>query len=205
MRPADILRACERKGIGQIAVTDHNTLRGALEMHALAPTRTIIGEEIMTAQGELLAYFVTTEVPPGLSAVETIARLQRQGAVIVIAHPCDRIRRGAWREEEVAAIAPLVDAIEVFNARCLLPHDNAHALALAQKYAKLGSVGSDAHSPAELGNAVLQLSQPIRDSAGLLAALATAERHTHLASPIMHLTSLRAKYHKRLSNLIRYR
>src|SRR3970282_2279336 len=151
MRPADIVRTCERKGLHQLAVTDHDTPRGARELRALAPELVIGGEEIMTTQGELLAYFVTEEIPPGLSPAETIARLRGQGAGISVSHPFGRLRKGAWREADLAAILPLVDAIEVFNARCIYPEDNARALAFAQDHAKLGTVGSDAHSHRELG------------------------------------------------------
>ncbi|MGH2523747.1 MAG: PHP domain-containing protein, partial [Anaerolineales bacterium] len=123
MRPADIGRACARKGIHRLAVTDHNTIRGALELQQLAPELVIVGEEIMTTQGELLAYFVSEAVPPDLSPTETIARLRAQGAAISVSHPFDRLRKGAWREADLVAIAPWVDAIEVFNARCIFPED----------------------------------------------------------------------------------
>src|SRR5512136_1243514 len=85
MRPADMLRVCQRRGIGTLAVTDHNNVHGALAAQALAPGRVIVGEEIMTTAGELLAYFVKEEVPRGLTPAETIARLKAQQAVICVA------------------------------------------------------------------------------------------------------------------------
>lgn len=141
MRPADIVMTCQRKGIDRLAVTDPNTIRGALELRGFAPELTILGEEIMTTQGELLAYFVKEEVSPGLPPAETITQLRAQGAAISVSHPFDRLRKGAWREADLAAILPRVDAIEVFNARCIYPEDNARALAFAQEHAKLGTVG----------------------------------------------------------------
>jgi len=198
MRPADIVRTCERKGLQRLAVTDHDTLRGALELRDLAPELVIVGEEIMTTQGELLAYFVTEEIPPGLSPAETIARLRAQGAAISVSHPFDRLRRGAWREADLAAILPLVDAIEVFNARCIYPEDNARALAFAQDHAKLGTVGSDAHSHRELGRAALRVERAPATGAELVAAFATGERLTRLSSPAIHFTSTFAKHWKRL-------
>src|SRR3970282_1164436 len=66
MRPADIVQTCRARGIDRLAVTDHNTVRGARAVQALAPALVILGEEIMTTQGELLAYFVQEEVPAGL-------------------------------------------------------------------------------------------------------------------------------------------
>ena len=196
-RPTDIVAACQRRGIDRLAVTDHNSIRGALEARALAPDLVIVGEEIMTTRGELLAYFVKEEVPPKLSPTETIARLRAQEAVISVSHPFDRLRDGAWREADLAAIIQLVDAIEVFNARVIFPDDNARALAFAQAHAKLGTVGSDAHSLGELGRAVARV-PAAGNAAELLAGLAVGERVTRLSSPFIHFTSTFAKHWKKL-------
>ena len=197
MQPAAMIRVCQQRGIGKLAITDHNTIRGARTLQTLAPHLAIVGEEIMTTQGELLAYFVKEEVPPRLTPAETIARLRAQGAVIAVAHPFDRLRKGAWREADLAAIVPLVDAIEVFNARCIFAADNARALAFALDHDKPGLVGSDAHSYLELGRAVLQADLD-GTPAGLLAAFAAGERLTHSSSPFIHLTSTFAQFYQRL-------
>jgi len=202
MRPADIVRTCRQKGIDRLAVTDHNTIRGALEMHALAPDLVIVGEEIMTTQGELLAYFVKEEIPRGLSPVETINRLRAQGAAISVSHPFDRLRHGAWREADLAAILPLVDAIEVFNSRCIYSEDNDRALAFARKNAKLGTVGSDAHWHSEFGVAVLRVPQAPTSGAEFVAALARAESATRLSSPLIHFTSTFARIWKKVKRFI---
>ena len=200
MRPADIVRTCARAGLDRLAVTDHNTLRGALAVQALAPELVIVGEEIMTTQGELLAYFVREEVPPGLSPVETIARLRAQGCAISVSHPFDRLRKGAWQTPDLSAILPLVDAIEVFNARCIYPEDNARALQFAREHGKLGTVGSDAHSHRELGRAVVLL-PTAATAAELVAGLAQAQQRTRLSSPAIHFTSRFAKTWKRLRGI----
>jgi predicted metal-dependent phosphoesterase TrpH len=197
MRPADIIRTCRQKGIDHLAVTDHNTIAGALAVRALAPELVIIGEEVMTTQGELLAYFLQETVPPGLSPAEAIARLRAQGAAISVSHPFDRLRHGAWQTSDLAAIIPLVDAIEVFNARCIYPEDNARALAFAREHAKPGTVGSDAHSHRELGRAVLRM-EAAATPAELLAGFANGHRVTRLSSPLIHVTSRAAKMWKRL-------
>jgi predicted metal-dependent phosphoesterase TrpH len=198
MRPADIVRTCAKRGIDRLAVTDHNAIAGALEMQRLAPGLVIVSEEIMTSQGELLGYFLREKVPAGLSPLETIARLREQGAAISVSHPFDRLRHGAWQEADLAAIIDLVDAIEVFNSRCIYPADNARALAFAREHAKLGSVGSDAHSHRELGRAVLKM--PLAGSATeLVAGFAAGERVTRLSSPAIHFTSRWAKLRKRLA------
>ena len=184
--------------INRLAVTDHNTLAGALEMRALAPELVIVGEEVMTSQGELLAYFLRETVPPGLTPVETITRLRAQGAAISVSHPFDRLRHGAWQADDLAAIIELVDAIEVFNSRCIYPEDNARALAFAHEHGTLGTVGSDAHSHRELGRSVLKM--PLAGTpADLIAGFGTGERVTRLSSPAIHFTSRWAKLRKRLA------
>ncbi len=198
MRPADIVRTCRARGLDRLAVTDHNSIRGALELQAIAPDLTIVGEEIMTTQGELLGYFLKEAVPPGLTPAETIARLRAQGAAISVSHPFDRLRKGAWREADLLAILPQMDAIEVFNARVIFPEDNERALAFAREHATLGSVGSDAHSHRELGRAVLRM-EAVGASAALVAGFANGERVTHLSSPLIHFTSRYAKWVKQLA------
>ncbi len=200
MRPADIVRTCAARGIDRLAVTDHNRIRGALAVQALAPELVIVSEEIMTTQGELLGYFLREEIPAGLSPVETITRLRAQGAAISVSHPFDRLRKGAWQEADLAAILPLVDAIEVFNARCIYPEDNTRALAFAQAHGKLGTVGSDAHAHIELGRAVIEMPAPATP-ADLIAGLAAGRPRTRLSSPAIHLTSRFAKTWKRLAQL----
>ncbi|MGH2607416.1 MAG: PHP domain-containing protein, partial [Anaerolineales bacterium] len=82
MRPERLVEVCRRRGIDRVAITDHNTTLGALEAARHDPERVIVGEEILTTRGELLAYFVTEEVPAGLAPREAIARLREQDAVI---------------------------------------------------------------------------------------------------------------------------
>src|SRR5512140_1561368 len=80
VKPEALLEACRRKGIDRVVVTDHNSTRGAWAASLLDPQRVIIGEEIMTTRGEILAAYGQEEVPPQLSPEETIARLRQQGA-----------------------------------------------------------------------------------------------------------------------------
>ena len=192
LKPTDIVRACREKGIAKLAITDHHSLRGALELRDLAPELIIVGEEIMTTRGELLAYFVEEVVPRGLTPIEAIARLKAQGAAISVPHPFDRWRSGAWREADLIEILPLVDAIEVFNARCVFKADNARALAFARRHHKLFSVGSDAHYRLELGRAVLKMPRVPDTAAELIASLANAELVCRSSSPFVHTFNMLA-------------
>jgi predicted metal-dependent phosphoesterase TrpH len=199
LRAADLVQACREKGIDRLAVTDHHSIRGAVELRALAPDLVIVGEEIMTTQGELLAYFVEEEVPRGLTPHEAIARLKVQGAVISVPHPFDRWRSGAWRESDLVALLPAIDAIEVFNSRCVFKADNARALAFAQQHGKLCTVGSDAHYRLELGHAVLKLPHSPQTAAELLTGLVQAEPVCRRTSPFVHTFNMLAWTTKEIS------
>ena len=157
--PQQLVDACRRKGLDRVIVTDHNTLAGARACQALAPELVIVGEEIMTSRGEIMAAFVEEEVPARLSPRETIRRLKEQGAFISVSHPFDIFRSGHWEVKDLLEILPDIDAIEVFNSRCWSPEFNRQARKFAQEHHIPGTVGSDAHAPFELGRAVLWLEQ----------------------------------------------
>jgi hypothetical protein len=157
--PQELVETCRRKGIDRVVVTDHNSISGALAAQVLDPERVIVGEEIMTTQGEILAAYVRGEIPRGLTPVETIRRLREQGAFISVSHPFDQFRSGGWKEADLLEILPLVDAIEVYNSRCFLPRFNREAHRFAEKHNVAGTVGSDAHTALELGRSVLLLEQ----------------------------------------------
>lgn len=157
VKPVVLLAACRKRGLDRIVITDHNTTAGALHAQSLDPERVIVGEEIMTTEGELLAAYLTREIPPGLSAAETIQELRGQGAFISVSHPFDVTREGHWKLPALERIAPLVDAIEVFNSRCAFAAYNQQALDFARNHGLPGTVGSDAHTAWELGRAVLEL------------------------------------------------
>ena len=157
--PADLIAMARRKGIDRVIVTDHNSIAGAREAHGIDPELVIVGEEIMTTKGEILAAFVKEEVPPDLTPLETINILNEQGAFISVSHPFDELRKGGWMENDLLEILPLVDAIEVYNSRCMLPRFNRRAELFAQKYNIAGTVGSDAHAAFEVGRSLLLLDQ----------------------------------------------
>lgn len=192
-----ILALCDQRGIDKIAITDHNTADGALLLRALAPERIIVGEEIMTTQGELLGYFLQESIPPMLSPEETIRRLRAQGAAISVSHPFDRLRKGAWDESDLLRIIDQVDAIETFNARCLYPEDNARALAFAQQHKLRGTIGSDAHSRPEYGRALTVL-RPFNNAQEFVASLDSADSIRRYSSPLVHAHSSTAKWSRKL-------
>jgi predicted metal-dependent phosphoesterase TrpH len=193
--PETVLAACLRKGIDRLVITDHNTIAGALKARVLAPEQVIVGEEIMTTRGEILAAFVKEEIPAGLDPLEVIERLRLQGAFISVSHPFDRLRSGAWSLPDLLDIAPRIDAIETFNARCMLPDANRQAQAFAQEHALPGTAGSDAHTAFEIGIATLLIPE-FQDAAGLKRVIGEARFRVRPSPPWVHLASHYARWVK---------
>lgn len=197
-RPRDLVETCRRKGIDRVIVTDHNSIAGALAAQALDPERVIVGEEIMTTRGEILAAFVSEEIPAELSPQETIHRLKEQGAFISVSHPFDKLRSGGWKESDLLEILPQVDAIEVFNSRCMDPGFNDQAKVFAEKHNVPGTVGSDAHAAFELGRSLLVLEQ-FDGPDEMREVVRRGKPVTKWSPPWFHLTSRYASIYKRLN------
>ena len=191
-----IIETCRRRGLDKIAVTDHNTIAGALALRELAPELVIVGEEIKTSNGELIAFFVEEEVPAWLPLEEAIARLRDQGAIVGVPHPLDRLRREAMGLTALLTIINRVDCLEGFNARCILPGDNRRALALAREHGLPVTAGSDAHSPMEIGAAYVEM-PPFAGKDDFLHSLRQARIGGHLSCPLVHFTSVWAKIRRK--------
>ena len=83
---------CARKnGMNVLCITDHDAVKGAFEAKEYAKQfddiDVVIGEEVTTADGEVLAYWLNELVPPGLSIEETLDMIHDQGGVAVAPHP----------------------------------------------------------------------------------------------------------------------
>ena len=195
--PADLLAACRKKGLDRVIITDHNTISGAVAANELDPDRVIIGEEIMTRAGELLAAFVLEEVPAGLTPHDTIQRLREQGAFISVSHPFDVTRSGHWKLPDLLEIAPLVDAIEVFNARCFSSRMDSQAQDFASQHGLPGTVGSDAHTAYELGTAFLEM-PPFHDAESFRQSLRHAGQQVHRSPAWVRVSSRYAVLAKRV-------
>lgn len=181
-----LLQTARKRGITRLVITDHNSISGAIEAQQLDPELVIIGEEIMTEKGELLAAFVKELIPPHLPVEEAIRRLRDQDAFISVSHPFDRYR--GWLLPDLLELIPMVDAIETFNARCVYAADNESARQFALQHGLSGTVGSDAHILAEVGRAV-QTMPHFSNAAELRAAIRQAESKTRLSGSAVHLAS----------------
>lgn len=196
--PRKLVETCRQKGIDRVVVTDHNTIDGALAAREIDTQRVIVGEEILTQGGELLAAFVSEWVPPGLPAMETIDRLRQQEAFISVAHPFDRTRKGHWEMADLLEILPHVDAIETFNARSMKPSYNDQARDFAREHNIHGTAGSDAHTTFEVGKATMLLPD-FADAEGLRRAMGSAQYDVSWSPPWIHFSSRYAVWWKKLT------
>lgn len=196
-RPEDLVKTCRRKGLDRVVVTDHNTIEGARAAKLIDPELVIVGEEIMTTRGEILIAFVREEIPEGLTPRETIRRLKDQGAFISVSHPFDIWRSGHWQEDDLLEILPDIDAIEVYNSRCVLPRFNQEAQQFAEKHNLAGTVGSDAHTTFELGRSSMEL-EPFEDADGLRRVLRNGIPNVRRSPAWVRLTSRYAVFYKKV-------
>jgi predicted metal-dependent phosphoesterase TrpH len=192
-----VIEACRKRGLGKVAITDHNTITGALALSEMAPDLVIVGEEIKTDVGEIIAYFLEEEVPKGLPVREAIARVREQGGLVGVPHPLDRLRREAMGLTHLLNIIEQVDMLEAFNARTTFPSDNRSVLDLAHEWGLLATAGSDAHIAWEIGHAYVEM-PAFNDKDGFLRSLAQGQIVGRLTTPLIHLASTWAKLVKRL-------
>jgi predicted metal-dependent phosphoesterase TrpH len=203
LSPQAYVRECVRKGITCAAVTDHNEVEGARVIRELAAReapgrlKIITGEEIKTADGEIIGLFLKELVPRGMSASDTVRAIHEQDGVATIPHPFDVFRRNVIKPDVLDAIAGQVDAIEGYNCRNIFNSHDARARAVALKAGRPLTVGSDSHSPWELGGVYIEIDDfetPREFLRGLAGGAVTFRR----ALPMVHWISTYSKLRWRL-------
>ena len=193
------MRAAAARGLTHLVVTDHDRIDGALAAREAAPAglTVIVGEEVRTSDGDLIAAYLERAVAPGMSAAETVAAVREQGGLVGIPHPFDRLRGSLLTDARMSTLVSLVDWVEVHNAR-LLGGGNERAAGLAMEHGLAGVAVSDAHSVLEVGVAYTALDGDPSTPAGLLEALAGAEIVSGRASYAVRLWTPVAKSVNRL-------
>lgn len=174
-----------------IAVTDHNTIAFAQQLHTELGDRIIVGEEIMTTQGEIIGLFLTSLVPAGLNPLETVKHIKDQGGIVYIPHPFETIRKGMGAQS-LESIADYVDIVEVCNGRAFLQNRSSTAVVWARLNNIDAAASSDAHGQKGLGKTYSDLPEmPTKET--LLTVLDRAVLRTgHPSIPAL----LYPKYHR---------
>lgn len=183
-----IIERCQERGINCLAIADHGTVEGALELQSIAPFKVIVAEEILTPYGEIMGMFLKESVPNGLSVEETIACIRAQDGIVCIPHALDVLRPSALDPKVMEEIAQEIEVIEVFNARSLLHHSSEKVMAFARKYDIAQSAGSDAHVPSSIGNAYVEM--PAFEGRGdFIQALREGRITGRRTNPLTHFAS----------------
>jgi predicted metal-dependent phosphoesterase TrpH len=195
---AKIIAACKRRSVSVIALTDHNEIKGAVKLKEMAPEwlTVIVGEEIATADGDLIGLFLRERIEPRLPVKETIRQIRAQGGLVIVPHPFDRLRHEAMGGAVLDTIRDQVDFVEVFNARCVFPGDNKQAKAYVEAHGLYGCVASDAHWTSEHGNANC-LMEPFMDAADFAVKLRAATFEVKRANMLVHVGTRWVKIQKK--------
>jgi predicted metal-dependent phosphoesterase TrpH len=152
---ADLARKAE---LGAVCITDHDTIEGGLRLREMQTgLQVIVGEEITTADGELVGLYLERAIAPGQTAERSIELIHEQGGLAYVPHPFSRNRRRHLRRSTLEHVAPKLDIVEVFNAREVASSSNVRALEFAREHNLPGGVGSDSHRPIEIGRAYVDI------------------------------------------------
>ena len=156
--PDEVAEAVVASGLDVLCITDHNAIRGAVELASQLSCRVIIGEELRTHAGEIIGLFLTERIPMGPPPAAAAAAIREQGGVVYVPHPFDPMRRNmAEPALYELAQAGLLDAVEVLNAKTSLRSLNERAAHFAEEFTLAGGAGSDAHVPDALGAAYVEM------------------------------------------------
>jgi predicted metal-dependent phosphoesterase TrpH len=150
--PKNAVKAAIKSGLDGIAITDHDTIKGAIQAkeYSLGFFDVIIGSEITTNRGEIIGLFLSEDIESN-KFESVISEIKNQNGLAVVPHPFDALRKSAFHPgtEDVK----MLDGIESFNSRCILKKYNDIAENFANKYNLMKTAGSDAHFLHEIGNA----------------------------------------------------
>lgn len=152
------IKLLDEKMLDFVAVTDHNTIKVAKELHKLLGNKIIIGEEITTAQGEIVGLFLKSVIAPNQSLLDTVEQIKVQGGVVYVPHPFETVRKGI-KQVDLDTIARLVDVVEVYNGRAVAQNKGPKAAVWARLQKKVTAASSDAHGVKGVGTVYTSISQ----------------------------------------------
>jgi predicted metal-dependent phosphoesterase TrpH len=202
-KPADVARVAAERGLTHLAITDHDRIEGALAARDAAPAglTIIVGQEVRTTTGDLIALFIEKPIAPGMAPADAAQAIRSQGGAVGLAHPYDRFRAGAGRpgwEDELERLLPLLDYIETWNSRLMIGDGNRRAAELAVANKLPGAAVSDAHTLLEVGVSYTVVDGPFDSAADLRAGLVGARLVTSHGSRFIRLATPLAKLINRM-------
>jgi predicted metal-dependent phosphoesterase TrpH/glycosyltransferase involved in cell wall biosynthesis len=172
-----LLETAVEQGLGAIAITDHNEVSGAFAAREIADEvgiKIIVAEEVKTAhQGEVIGLFLDQKIERGMSLADTIAEIKRQGGLVYVPHPFDRMH-SVPDYEHLLDVVEDIDILEVFNPRIAVNSFNEEAVRFARKYGIVPGAGSDSHVAQGLGSVKIAL-QDFEGPAEFLESMRAAD------------------------------
>lgn len=191
--PEDIIKRCQKIGLNCIAIADHDAVDGAIRTQAIAPFKVIVAEEVLTYNGEIMGMFLKERIASGISIDRAIAAIKEQGGLVCVPHPFAPLRGLRLTAEEFNQLAPKIDVIEVFNARCPSMQPNNKAKSFSAGHNLPGTGGSDSHTIAEIGHVSVEMND-FDTPAEFLESLRQAKIQGKLSGPFVHFHSTIAKF-----------
>jgi len=192
LKVEDVARIAKKRCLDAVAITDHDAIKGALELSKVFPT--IIAEEVSSDEGDVIGLFLREKVEKG-PALEVMDKIRAQGSLVMIPHPFDTMRKEALMKEELVSKG---DIIEVFNSRVMRQEDNERARKFAVDKSLPMIVGSDAHTSVEIGRSFIEIDS-VDDPSSFMRALKNAKLHPRRSSVMVHgqtkLLKLREAFH----------
>jgi hypothetical protein len=179
LKVEDVARIAKKRCLDAVAITDHDVIKGALELSKVFPT--IIAEEVSSDEGDVIGLFLREKVEKG-PALEVMDKIRAQGALVMIPHPFDTMRKEALMKEELVSKG---DIIEIFNSRVIRQEDNERARKFAMDKSLLMIVGSDAHTSVEIGRSFIAIDS-VDDPRSFMKALKSAKLQSRRSSVLVH-------------------
>lgn len=177
-----------------VAITDHNSVDFAVHMQKLLGKKVIVGEEIMTAEGEIIGLFLKEPIRPGMSAKETMQAIRKQKGIVYIPHPLETVRAGVSKEV-LEACVDLIDIVESYNGRAVFQNKGPETTTWARLNQKPVAAASDAHGRKGIGTAFTVIkSPPTRDNLA---------EEVHIGHLTMHRPPLRTLLYPKKNRLLR--
>lgn len=150
-----LLLMCKIKKIDLLAITDHNEIKGALKYKPFFlkhKIEIIVGEEIMTKNGEIIGLYLNKKVSPNLSVKKTIEEIKKQGGLIYLPHPYDEKRHKTVLEEKYQEkYKNEFDFIEIHNGRNIKDEFDTKQKQIQKKLNIVPIIGGDSHTFFEIG------------------------------------------------------
>jgi len=169
-----------------IAITDHNTIDLAVEAFHQLGSRIIVGEEIMTKDGEIIGLFLEKTILPGQNLRETIESIKEQKALVYLPHPFEKHRHGI-NEQSLSTLIKMIDIVECYNGRTLSFNNISKNKQMIKKYRLVGAASSDSHGRIGFGKTYSLVEGDLVDQSNLIEKLQTVKYHYRPAGLVARL------------------